>query len=190
MNYEAFNNLWGGIASIVTIFGLLVAAVWAAHTFYLKWQAALQIVIRASQVKLPDDPRQYISATVEIENKGTRNTRLPLDGKEPFTVWRIEFDAAGKMRPGESKSYPVIRASNPSAPSLGTIVRAGTVEYIPFFVPVTRPGLYFLTFVVRVSKKEGKKSAAAGTPRKRPASWVGKTFLVVQESPTAPGSVT
>ncbi|HWP54403.1 MAG TPA: hypothetical protein VN476_09690 [Pyrinomonadaceae bacterium] len=180
MNYDAFNNLWSGIESIATIFGLLIAACWAAYTFYLKWQAALQIVIKASQVKLPNDPRPYISATVEIENKGSRNTRLPFDARDPFTVWPIEFDADGNMKTGECKSYPVTRASNPSHPPLATIVRAGTVESIPFFVPVIGPGLYFLTFVVRVSEKEGKISKAAGKPKSRPASWVGKTYLVVQ----------
>src|SRR5262245_18989272 len=97
MNYEAFHNLWSGIESIATISGLLIAACWAGYTFYIRWHPALQITIKASQVQLPGDPNLYVSATVEIENKGTRIARLPYYSdetrqcKESFFVRRIVF---------------------------------------------------------------------------------------------------
>jgi len=180
MTYEPFHNLWNGIESIATIIGLLIAGGWAAHTSYLKWQGALQVVIKASQVTLPDDPARYISAIVEIENKGSRNIRLPYDGRDPFTVWPISIDSDGNMVFEKPVRYRVMRASTPNAPTPATTVRAGVVEYIPFFAPVKVPGLYLLTFVVGLSPEEQAVSVGAGKPSGRSASWVGKTYLVVQ----------
>ena len=67
MNYEAFHDFWVGIQGIATTIGLFIGACWAAYIFYLKWHSGLQIVIKASQLKLLGTPTRYISATVEVE---------------------------------------------------------------------------------------------------------------------------
>jgi hypothetical protein len=144
-----------------------------------KTQAVIQITIEASQQSLPDDSSLYVSAIVEIENKGNRNTRLSYEGRDPFLVTPIKISERGEMRFENSLGYPVRLASNPQGKAPGTIVRAGGREQLPFFFRVEAPGLYMLSFAVRLSPEEQKTASEAGTPEGRPTSWTGKKLIVV-----------
>jgi hypothetical protein len=144
-----------------------------------KTQAVIQITIEASQQSLPNDSSRYVSAVVEIENKGNRNTRLSYEGRDPFLVTPIKISERGEMLHKDSFRYPVRLASNPQGKAPGTIVRAGGREQLPFFFRVEFPGLYMLAFAARLSPEEQKTASEAGTPEGRPASWTGKKLIVV-----------
>lgn len=144
-----------------------------------KTQAVIQISIEASQQSLPNDSSLYVSAIVEIENKGNRNTRLSYESRDPFLVTPIKINERGEMRFENSLRYPVRLASNPQGKAPGTIVRAGGREQLPFFFRVETSGLYMLSFAAHLSPEEQKTASEAGTPEGRPTSWTGKKLIVV-----------
>lgn len=140
-------------------------------------QAVLAISIHATQVSLPDDTQTYISVVVSIENRGSRNTRLPAS-RSPFIVRAVEVDDSDALTFTQEQSYQVRRASDPRHPPPNIIVRAGGMERIPFFCAVSHPGLYLLTF--RVSMTENEQEVAEKEGFSFAGSWVAKEYMIVE----------
>ncbi len=179
MDLDTLEKVMGVMEGGAVVLAAIIAGLWALYTFRLRRQAVLSIVIRTSENIVPNDGCYLISAVVEIENKGTRNTRLPYE-QPPLTVWRITFDEEGKRRSDFVDRYPVTRASNPDDPTPATIVRAGAIERIPFLLRLESRGLYLLTFVAGLSEAEVDVARTAGTPSGRGVSWVGKNYVIVE----------
>ncbi len=140
-------------------------------------QAILAISIHATQVSLPDDTQRYISVVVSIENRGSRNTRLPTS-RSPFVVRAVEVDDGDALTFTQEQSYQVRRASDPRHPPPNIIVRAGGIERIPFFCAVSRTGLYLLTFHVSMTEREQEVAEREGFSFA--GSWVAKEYMIVE----------
>lgn len=141
--------------------------------------AVVEISIRASQQSLPNDSSYYISAIVEIRNKGGRNTRLEYgESREPFFVYAASFKHDGDLEFKRQAAYsvPVGRSPNEASPSL--LVRSGGSEQIPFFFRVSSPGLYLLVFAARSSEAEQAIAQELGFTFA--GSWVAKEYFVVK----------
>jgi hypothetical protein len=149
-----------------------------------KKQAVLQITIIASQLSLPNDSSKYISAIVEIENKGTRNTRLSFESTPPFLVTPIQVTKTGEIVYENSIAYPVRRSSNPKLTTPGVVIRAGGREQHIFFLRVDSPGAYLLAFVASLAPEEQEIAGEAGS--KYPTSWTGKTLVLVKDDAECP----
>ena len=131
----------------------------------------------ACSVALPEDESIYVSAVVRIKNLGTRNTRLPFENGEPFTVRAVHFDETGRPLFAEPERYNAVRAGLPSESIRSIVVRSGGSEEIPFFFRVPSRGLYFLAFGATLTSEEGEIAQEVGALR--PTRWVARTFLVV-----------
>jgi hypothetical protein len=204
LTMEEFATLAKAVQSILTPIALVVAAGWAIYTFRALGQitssradlqkteaeiqnlqrearigAVVEISITTSQHPRPNDPYAYVSAVVEIENKGSRNTRLVHGGNQgPFSVFAVDFEDDGSLKYERQAAYPVLLSTRPASKSPSTIVRAGGREKIPFYFRVSSPGVYLLIFRARVSKEE--KAVGKELGLKFPASWVAKKYLVVE----------
>jgi len=142
-------------------------------------QAVIEVSIDASQISIPGDPARYVSAVVEIINKGTRNTRLEFsDDRRPFEVSSVRIGAEGKMEFETVDRYGTPVATSKKEYSPSSVVRAGGTEKVPFVFRVASAGLYLLIFSVPVPKEE--KEIASKLGFKYGGNWVGKKFIVVE----------
>jgi|GEM_PF-6130925 hypothetical protein len=141
--------------------------------------SVIEISIRASQQSLPNDSARYISAIVEIENKGKKNTRLEYGkSRTPFSVYAVEIKEDGSLDFRDGAAYSVPVGGSPTASSPSVIVRAGGREKIPFFVRVGSPGLYLLAFAAHLSKEEQAVAKRLGFRLR--GRWVAKEYYVVE----------
>jgi hypothetical protein len=146
----------------------------------MKKQAVLGITITANQISLPGDAGKFVSAVVEVLNRGTRIVRLGYkDPPEPFAVTLVSFAPGGKPIFGESIRLPVPQAINPNAHVASHFIRPSATEVLPFVCRVESPGLYFVTFRVQVSASERGELEESCTSSGNPISWVAKTYVTV-----------
>ena len=139
----------------------------------------IEISIEASQQTLPNDSSCYISVTVEIVNKGKRNTRLIYgEEKGPLFVYAVDTTENGALSFRGVNAYPVPVGRSPNVPSPSVNVRAGGRETVPFFVRVDSAGLYLLVFTARLSDEEQEIAKRLGF--KFPGNWVAKQYFIVQ----------
>lgn len=208
MTLEEFATLAKAVQSILTPIALVVAAGWAIYTFSALGQITrsradlqktqeeiqnfqrearigpvVEISITTSQHTRPDEPYAYVSAVVEIENKGSVNTRLVhRANKKPFSVFAVDFEDDGSLKYECQAAYPVILSTAPSMISPSTIVRAGGSEKIPFFFRVSSPGVYLLIFRARIPAPISNEEPDVGEELGLdfPTNWVAKKYLVVE----------
>ena len=197
LTLEEFATLAKAVQNILTPIALVVAAGWAIYTFSALGQitrsraeiqklqreasigAVVEISITTSHHTRPHDPYAYVSAVVEIENKGSRNTRLVHGGNErPFSVFAVDYQDDGSLKYERQAAYPVLLSTAPSSRSPSTIVRAGGREKIPFYFRVSSPGVYLLIFRAPISEEEKAVGKELGLDF--PANWVAKKYLVVE----------
>jgi hypothetical protein len=139
----------------------------------------LEISIKATQRSLPNDSNRYVSAIVEIENKGIGNTRLAYDKTfKPFLVFTVNVNNDGFLEFNQQASYRVPVARSPQANSPSIIVHAGSKEKIPFFFRIDSPGLYLFVFWARASTPEQAIADELGFSF--PGNWVAKEYFVVE----------
>jgi hypothetical protein len=204
MTLEEFATLARAIQSILTPLALVLAAVWAIYTFRALRQvtqsraqlqkteaeildlqreakigAVVEMSINTSRHTRPNDPHTYVSAVVEIENKGIRNTRLEHgEDRRPFLVFSVDFEDDGSLKYERLAAYPVPVSRAPNSKSPSTIIRAGGREKIPFYFRVSSPGAYLLVFTAPTSKEEQDIGKDLGLDF--PGNWVAKEYLVVE----------
>jgi hypothetical protein len=127
----------------------------------------------------------YVSAVVDIENKGNEHTTLYFDTKagnqKPFSVFRVDHKGDGSLKFKKEAAYPVPRAQNPNIAVNKLLVRAGGRETIPFHFRVSSPGVYLLVFRAPTSEKDQKLAEEEGGFRYRGA-WAAKEYLTVERS--------
>jgi hypothetical protein len=139
--------------------------------------AVLELSISAEQAFLPDGASYYISAVVEVENKGKESTRLVYENRRPFSVYTVRLDGGGQ-RFKDKTDYIVPLSINPNASSPSMIVRAGSRERLNFFCQVESPGLYFLVFSAALPKEQQAIAEELGfTFRGR---WAAKEYVVIK----------
>lgn len=197
MTLEEIETLARAVQAVVTALALLVAGAWAIYTFRALGQVArsraeiqkferearigavVEISIRTSQHTRPDDPDAYVSAVVEIENKGIRNTRLEY-GKDrrPFRVFSVERRNDGSLRYELRVACPVPVSTAPAISSPSTVIRAGGREKLPFYFRVSSPGVYLLVFTAPTSEEERAVGEELGL--RFPGNWMAMEYLVVE----------
>jgi len=170
---------------VVVTTAVFVGGGWALYRFLHNLQAALEIRISTRELGPGSaDDRCLVEAVVEIENKGTRNCRLPWKRQEdepwvqPFSVYRASLiDGELVHKDKQAHAVRVSRCPDTNAPA--TIIRAGATERIPFVLELERGNLYLLTFVAHLAERDRRKSERAGTPGPRPTSWTGRKYISV-----------
>ncbi len=141
--------------------------------------AVIEISIKLARQSLPNDSSPYVSAVVQIENKGNRNTRLDYgESRKPLMVFAVRFNNDGALEYVEQSAYPVPVGRSPNAASPSILVRAGGRETIPFFFRVSSPGLYLVVFTAHTSEEEQVIAKELGFSF--PGNWVAKEYFVVQ----------
>lgn len=141
--------------------------------------SVIDVTLQASQLAVPDDASLYVAAIVQIENKGTINTRLIYDEeRKPLSVYPVaKVDDTGTLHFGSPDRYgtPVGTSPNELSPSVN--VRAGGSERLHFLFRVKSPGLYLLAFAVPLDKDNQTIAKRLGFEFK--GNWVAKEYLVV-----------
>ena len=141
--------------------------------------SVIEMSIKASPHRLPSDSAHYISAIVDVQNKGLSTTRLTYDeDRRPFLIFSVDFndDGSPEFKKLAAYSVPVGRSPNEASPSL--IVRAGGHERLPFLFRVKSAGLYLLVFSASPSEEDQAQARELGF--KYPSRWVAKEYLVVE----------
>ncbi|HEY3134631.1 MAG TPA: hypothetical protein VGL29_01155 [Blastocatellia bacterium] len=143
--------------------------------------SVINVRLQASQLVVPDDSSLYVSAVVQVENKGTINTRLEFgDDRRPLSVYPVTgTDDTGKPRVGARETYgtPVSTSLGELSPSVN--VRAGGCERIHFLFRVKTPGLYLLTFAVPLDADNQAIAEQLGFKFK--GNWAAKEYVVVRQ---------
>jgi hypothetical protein len=142
--------------------------------------SVINVTVQASQLALPNDPSLYVSAIVQVENKGTISTRLAYEqGKKPLSVYEVvSFGDVGTPQFGSPQKYGTPVATSPGELSPSVNVRAGGFERLHFLFRVKSPGLYLLTFAVSLDQENQDIAKKLGFEFK--GNWVAKEYLVVR----------
>jgi hypothetical protein len=148
-------------------------------------QAAVNINIAPSQVRMPLDPGLYLQVNVEAHNTGSLNTLLRLD---PRPLWVTEVFVL------DDGAYPVgfvavdgVNAddrwgtgeSEDGAQRYDVVVRSGMIWRWSFLVWVPRPGAYHLAFSAGLSPQDLNEAQGAGLARDD-LVWGTETYVTVQ----------
>ena len=144
-----------------------------------KQQALVRVDIHPEVHPAPDGGGYLILTTVDLTNRGTRNTRIKWRDQPPaFYVREARFDADGKPEfDTPTTEFRVPLTLQPDQESVSHVIRAGGTESIPFAIRVTTPGLYLLSFRGMVDEEERKVSAITGADL--PVSWTSNKFVLV-----------
>lgn len=142
--------------------------------------SVINVTLQASQLALPGDASRYISAVVQVENKGTINTLLPFgDDRKPLSVYEVvSFDDEGAPQFGSPQKYGTPVATSAGVLSPNVNVRAGGTEKIHFLFRAKSAGLYFLAFAVPLDPANQEIAKKLGFKFK--GNWVAKEYLVVR----------
>lgn len=142
--------------------------------------SVINVTLQASQLAVPDDDSLYVSAVVQVENKGTINTRLAYgEDKKPLSVYPVAIvDDTGTPCFGSPEKYGTPVATSPGEPSPSVNVRAGGCERLHFFFRVKSPGLYLLAFAVPLDPDNQDIAKKLGF--EFTGNWAAKEYLVVQ----------
>lgn len=142
--------------------------------------SVVNVTLQASQLAVPDDASLYVSVVVQVENKGSINTRLVFgDDRKPLSVCPVTtVDDTGTPRVGSLEKYGTIVATSPGELSPSVNVRAGGCERLHFFFRVKTPGLYLLAFAVPLDADNQAIAKKLGFEFK--GNWVAKEYLVVR----------
>ena len=167
------------VGSIVVTSAVFAGGAWALYRFLFNLQAALEIRINATEIGPGSaEDRCLVEAVVEIENKGTRNTRLPWEEQvRPLSVYPVSLTKGEVEHSSAEQTHGVRQSRYPNTSATATIIRAGTTERIPFLIEVRRGHVYLLAFVAYLSRRDRRRSERAGTPTGRPTSWSGRTYI-------------
>ena len=142
--------------------------------------SVINVTLQARQLALPDDASLYVSVVVQIENKGTINTRMVYgEDRKPLSVYpAIAIDDTGVPHFGPPKKYGTLVTTSPGELSPSVNVRAGGSERLYFFFRVKAPGLYLLAFAVPVDTDN--QSIAEEMGFKFKGNWTAKEYFVVR----------
>lgn len=138
-------------------------------------QAVLHLSMKMSQVSVPGDNGRYLLGTVEIENKGNRNTRISWEDHEPLAVRLMTITETGETIYELPMSYK-ISAGREQQTLRGWIVRVGAREQVPFCIRVDAPGLYQIVFRGKLTVEEQEVSLPFGV---KTDDWWIMTYTVV-----------
>jgi hypothetical protein len=140
--------------------------------------SVMNVTLQATQLAVPNDPTLYVSVVVQIESKGSINTRLAYEDRKPLSVYRITKDETGALQFGSPKRYGTPVTTSPRELSPSVNVRAGGCESLQFFFPVESPGLYLLAFAVALDEENQAIAEELGFEFK--GNWTAKQYLVVR----------
>jgi hypothetical protein len=143
--------------------------------------SVINVILQASQLVVPDDSSLYVSVVVQVENKGTINTRLVYgDDRQPLSVYPVTaIDDTGTPRVGSRETYGTPVSTSPGELSPSVNVRAGGCERIHFLFRVKAPGLYLLTFAAPLDADNQAIAAQLGFEFR--GNWAAKEYLVVRQ---------
>ncbi len=199
-DHERFKNVLAGFQSLAVSVAIIAGGVWTLITFDLltpadraraelhiiekkmREQGLLDLKITASPTTLPNDSAHYISAIVEISNRGDRNTLLRFRDFFPFAAHRVTFDPSG-----ETQFHTPVRAKAlwgfPDKTDLYELnMIPGGVQQLPFFVKFEEVGLYFVSFAVALSPADFVDHLKAGSGRDPDLAsmWNVTSYVVVK----------
>lgn len=142
--------------------------------------SVINVTLQASQLSVPDDTSLYVSAVVQVENKGTINTRLAYgEDRKPLSVYPVVIvDGTGTPRFGSPEKYGTPVATSPGELSPSVNVRAGGCERLHFIFRVKSTGIYLLAFAVPLD--QDNQAIAKKLGFEFSGNWVAKEYLVVR----------
>lgn len=142
--------------------------------------SVINVTLQASQLAVPDDASLYVATVVQIENKGTINTRLAYgEDRKPLSVYPVVIvEDAGTPRFGSPEKYGTPVATSPRELSPSVNVRAGGCERLHFIFRVKSTGIYLITFAVPLD--QDNQAIAKKLGFEFSGNWVAKEYLVVR----------
>ena len=144
-----------------------------------KQQAVMRVDIQPAVHRDVEGTGYFILTTVDLTNRGNRNTRIKWQDHPPaFYVRQAQFDAEGTLEFDDVvQEFRVPLTLQPDQESVSHTIRAGGTESIPFAVRVATPGLYLLSFRGIVDEEERKVSQETGA--NYPVAWTGNKYVLV-----------
>ena len=141
--------------------------------------SVINLTLQASQLAIPNDASLYVAAVVQVENKGTINTRLDFgEERTPLSVYTVTVDEKGTPHFDLRDRYGTPVAVSPSELVPSVNVRASGCERLHFLFQVNSPGLYLLTFAVPLDPDNQVIARNLGFEFK--GNWVAKEYVVVK----------
>jgi hypothetical protein len=153
----SFKDIASGIQSFVIVAAVLFGGVWSLYTFRalaarerakadLFRQAVLNIRVKATQIRPPNQNGLYVSALATVINSGNRNTFLDFQERSPFSISKVSFDEHGRKTESDP-DYLIMDWEH-------TVVRAGNHQRFLTAGRVPEPGMYKIEFAVELSQDE------------------------------------
>ncbi|WP_299847715.1 hypothetical protein [uncultured Roseovarius sp.] len=199
--YEKFEKTCAGLKNIAMIIAIVVGGGWTLHVFQAQLnveqakaalqklemeiaeKAALEVNVEAKQVETtglgykPALPLKIIAGTIQISNRGNRDTQIDLSSG-PVTIARIlGFDDKGEPTFG-SRSTAFVYYTH-DGPAAGKILLAEGSEKLRFIANVKTSGLYSVIFTVPRDEAEFEVAEAL-LPEATTYSWTGSTLVAVK----------
>lgn len=141
--------------------------------------SVINITLQSSQLAVPGDASLYVAAVVQIENKGTINTRLAYgEDRKPLSVYPVVTVNDTGPHFVLPEKYGTVVATSPGELSPSVNVRAGGCERLHFLFRVKSPGLYLLTFAVALDQDNQTIAKKLGFEFR--GNWAAKEYLVVR----------
>jgi hypothetical protein len=153
-------------------------------------RAVLDISIEHQCRRDLDGHTYLLAAQVVINNTGVAPAFISFEGSSvPLMIQRVEFDETGTIHPVDRPiPFTFRRASDPSKPARGRVIRAGGTSRLPVVVRVTSPGVYTVAFRVPMDPENRKAMIEAGASETRQHSWSALSFAYVGYDPLSAGA--
>ena len=140
-------------------------------------QAVVRVDINPTVHRDPDGSGYIILATVDLTNRGSRNTQVKWRNEPPaFYVRPARFGTDGRPEYEDAAEFRVLATLNPDHEPPSHVIRAGGMESIPFAFRVSSPGLYLLSFRAAVDEQERSVSMESGATKH--VAWTGSKYVL------------
>jgi len=183
-DHERFSNVASGIQNIVVIVAVVIGGLFTLSTFLLgdwaehsrRQNLGLSINVKAKQEeKGPDPNHYYISAVVEITNRGSAPRSVEFEEVSPLRVETIDFDEQGRTE------TPVLLFIEKNPNAMSRVIRSEETVNYPFLVRVKNKGFYRVSLWVKLNKDERKvHEATVGNETSEDIFWDGQTIVLVK----------
>ncbi len=178
LNLDKFKSILEIVQLIAVITAILIGGGWTLYTFIsleavnkakieleemkhkLIRRAVLDINLVAENETKKDQAEYYISATVTVANKGTREAHLDFSEHPfltPLSISKVTFDKKGGPEFVNSQTYKINMAISEI---IDVVLLPNENISLPFYVKVKEAGVYFLEFSVPqkgIERKEHEK---------------------------------
>lgn len=200
-NDERFKNLASGIQSIIVAIAVVIGGLWTFITFNalqtiksamlgiseqekaLQQQVSIELEIGVRRIaSLPNDNNYLLCAIVSIRNAGNKSTTVNLDPRGPLRVRQVIMNG-GDIPAVITPEYH--KLLSPGGGFVGGVaIRAQSSAKFPFVIPISKLGLYQISFDLNVPSSDVNADVTKSTmnDKIRDVHWGASAFYVISDA--------